>query len=131
MSSSSLGALLHKYYQAYLPPVLWAGLIFYLSHQSTLPGFTVSIFDFLFKKTAHMFVYAVLYLLLYRAFRLTRPQDRSKRSYLIPLALTLLYAISDEWHQSLIPGRHPNFVRDVGYDLLGATTVLLHQRKIL
>ncbi len=42
---------------------------------------------------------------------------------LVAWLLTALYAVSDEWHQSFVPGRHADW-RDVAADLLGATFAL-------
>lgn len=122
---------LKNYVFAYLPALLWALVIFFLSNQEVLPGFTVSLLDFIFKKAAHMFVYAVLYLLLFRAYFLTqKARKNAKWQYLVPIILCLFYAISDELHQSFVPGRHPS-PRDLAYDLLGVTTILLYQLKII
>jgi len=109
---------------AFLPPILWGGLIFILSSQQTLPGFDESVWDFVFKKLAHITVYTVLYLLLFRAMQLTLNTNRKFRYWTIPLAICLVYAVSDELHQSLVPGRYPT-ARDVGYDMLGASVALL------
>ena len=119
-----------KYIIAYLPSVLWAAVIFFLSNQESLPGFTISAIDFLFKKTAHMFVYAVLYLLLFRASQQSKTQFSNKNQYLVPLLICLLYSVSDEIHQSFVPGRFSTF-RDMGYDMLGASAVLLYQLKLI
>lgn len=110
--------------------LIWAGVIFFLSSQEVLPGFTVSLYDFLFKKGAHMFFYAVLYYLLLRATRRHLPKNNRHFTYLLPLLLTFTYACLDELHQSTVPGRHAAS-RDVVYDILGATTVLLHQLKLI
>jgi VanZ family protein len=120
-----------SYLRAYLPSLLWAGVIFIFSSQEQLPSFEISLLDFLFKKTAHIFVYAVLYYLLFFAFKKTYPhQQLEKKHYLWPLFLALTYAVSDELHQSLVKGRYAN-TRDVAYDFLGMVSVLLHQQKLL
>ncbi len=119
-----------KYLIAYLAPTLWAIFIFFLSAQEVLPGFTVSAYDFIFKKAAHMFVYAMLYFLLYRAYQKTNPHDHSSKIYLIPVLITLIYALTDELHQSTVPGRYST-LRDAGYDMLGVATVLLYQLKLI
>jgi VanZ family protein len=49
---------------------------------------------------------------------------------LIPLFIALAYAITDEFHQSFVRGRHAN-PRDVAYDFLGMMSVLLYQQKML
>lgn len=86
--------------KAFLPPLLWAGLIFLFSAQSVLASLDVSALDFVFKKLAHMFVYAVLYLLVHRALLLTFPKAPWWFYLFIPLIVCLAYAMTDEYHQS-------------------------------
>lgn len=128
--SDSKRSTIKIYLTAYIFPTLWAGVIFFLSNQEVLPGFAVSIYDFLFKKSAHMFVYAVLYLLLFKAYQKTHQGKITKKYYFVPVIISLIYSLTDELHQSFIPGRHPTF-RDAGYDMLGVLTVLLYQLKLL
>lgn len=109
------------YLQAFFPALLWAGLIFVLSNQEVLPGFEVSLFDFLFKKLAHMFVYAVLFYLFDQAFNKIKIK---KTNYLAALFITMLYSLTDEYHQSFIPGRTAT-LRDIGYDFLGILIIIL------
>jgi VanZ family protein len=112
---------LWKYCKAYGPVLLWAAVIFILSAQSSLPGFDVDLYDYIFKKTSHMFVYGVLYALLFRAINI------EKKTYLnwqLPFLLCLGYAILDEFHQIFTPSRHPSPI-DVGYDMLGTTIAFL------
>jgi VanZ family protein len=93
-------------------------MIFLFSSQPSLPSPDDIVVDFIFKKSAHIFVYAVLYVLVWfavlKSFRIKHPQGQ----WLLPLAITILYAAADEFHQSLTPGRSPT-LRDVGYDSLG------------
>lgn len=116
--------------KAWLPPVAWASLIFYLSAQSVLPKFDASLVDFFFKKLAHISVYLVLYLLFWRAVKLTRPQSNDRIQWLAPFLICLLYAVSDEIHQSFIPGRSAT-LRDIGFDMLGATVALLWRYRYI
>lgn len=119
------------YLKAYLPSIFWAILIYIFSDQQKLPGFNISVLDFLLKKLAHIFVYAVLYFLLFRAYIITHPtQELTKKYYLLPLFLALIYAITDELHQSYVKGRYAT-PRDVAYDFLGMMSILLHQQKML
>ncbi len=115
-----------NFLSAWLPPLLWAGLIFIFSSQSVLPGLQTSSLDFVFKKLAHITVYGILYFLIYRAvmINLKPNQKKSPKYYLVPFAVLLLYAASDEIHQHFVPGRHAT-LRDVGYDLLGGFGVFL------
>lgn len=110
----------------YLFPVLWMGVIFFLSSQPVLPGASTFWQDFIFKKLAHISVYAVLYFLWYRAIR----TENAKVKILIPFILTLAYAISDEIHQSFVLGRTAT-VRDVGYDTLGMVLAMLRLRQLI
>ena len=113
-----------KILKAYTPPLIWAAVIFLLSSQSTLPGFEESPYDFVLKKSAHIFVYLVLYLLLRRATSLTVDEKLSKQHIFVPILVCLVYAVSDEFHQSLVPGRYAT-LRDVGYDMLGVGIAFL------
>lgn len=116
---------------AFSPPILWATFIFLLSSQQALPGFTVSALDFFFKKFAHMFVYAILYILLSRGVDLVTNKKTDPRIRLfVPIFLVLCYAISDEIHQSFVPNRYAT-LRDVGYDILGSSLVILKKYKYI
>jgi VanZ family protein len=125
------GSKIKLWINAFLPPVAWAGLIFILSSQQVLPGLKVSGFDFFFKKFAHMFVYSVLYILLYRGVDLIadKKSDPKVRIFL-PIILVIGYAISDEIHQSFVPNRYAT-LRDVGYDILGSSLVILKKYKYI
>jgi len=110
---------------AFLPSVLWAGFIYYLSSQSVLPSLMLSSWDFVFKKSAHIIVYAILYLLLFHAFRQTVPLKGSA-VWLVPLAFAIAYAAFDEVHQSYVSGRH-GALKDVGFDTLGCSLVIMRK----
>lgn len=103
-------------FSVYLPILLWAGLIFFLSSQPTLPGHEVFNLDFLIKKTGHIFVFGVLFALIYRAGMQNKLS--SKTATIVAVLLTVLYAISDEYHQSFVTGRTAT-VKDVLFDTLG------------
>jgi VanZ family protein len=96
----------------------WMALIFFLSSQPQLPSPPDPWADLIFKKGAHFTVYAVLAVLFRRAL------PPSRRIWALSWVLTVLYAASDEWHQSFVPGRHPQ-VTDVLIDACGAATGLL------
>lgn len=115
---------------AYIPPMIWAGMIFLFSSQSSLPGFEESPIDFIFKKTAHIFVYLILYLLLKRAAEITVNKKSTKVQLFLPILLCLVYATSDELHQSLVPGRYAT-LRDVGYDMFGVGIAFLRKYNFI
>ena len=79
------------------------------------------------RKTAHVMEYAILSMLLWRALR--KPQKGqwgpwSRRMALTALVIAAGYAITDEFHQSLVPSRQGQ-VTDVLIDSLGAALGLL------
>jgi VanZ family protein len=119
---------LKAYLRAFLPSAIWAGIIFIFSSQTTLPSLHLSLLDFLFKKSAHIFVYAVLYLLLHTGLR--QIDVKPQRRWWLALIFCMLYAASDEFHQSLVAGRSAT-VRDIGFDFLGAWLVILYKLDYL
>src|SRR5690349_9637518 len=96
----------------------WMGLIFFLSSQPQLPTPPDPLADLIFKKGAHFTVYAVLAVLFRRAL------PPSRWIWWLSWICTVLYAASDEWHQSFVPGRHPQ-ATDVLIDASGAVAGLL------
>jgi len=102
----------------WLPAVAWAGVIFALSSQSSLPGPSDQTADFAFKKVLHVIAYGILALLL------LFPNRKRDRSYLIAFVIAVLYAGSDEFHQSFVPEREGT-LRDVGIDSFAAGLALL------
>ena len=99
---------------------VWMAIIFWFSHQSSLPLPTTgqAVWDIALRKGGHAFFYAVLGILLLRA--LSPPRQRpGLRLCCLAIALAAGYAITDEIHQSLIPGRRPH-VSDVLIDTAGA-----------
>lgn len=108
----------------WLPLLLAMGVIFFVSGQPSveLPNF--GLWDLSVKKLGHFLAYAVVSLMALRAVL-----DR-KRPYLTALLITLAYAMSDECHQTFIPGRNGTPV-DVIIDMLGAFSCLwlVHWRR--
>jgi VanZ family protein len=91
-------------------------LIFALSAQPSLPEVPRPAWDLLLKKGAHMGAYAILLLLLWRAFsRQTQCAWPLGTAFL----LTVLYAASDEFHQTFVPDRN-GWIGDVLVDAVGA-----------
>ncbi len=107
----------HPFLHLWLPLLAWMGLIFYLSAQPDLPHPPAGWAALLFSNGAHAFVFGVLAVLWVRALG-ERP-----RTLLVALALTLLYALSDEFHQAFVPGRNPD-PWDLVFDGLGAVVGL-------
>jgi VanZ family protein len=111
---SSRGAI----WRRALPALLWAVLIFAFSSQADLPRVPVSVLDLIAKKAAHLAEYAVLAILILRA--LVPARSKAGRGALLTAwALAVLYAVTDEIHQSFVPGRTAAAL-DVLIDGLGA-----------
>jgi VanZ family protein len=111
----------------FLPVVAWLGVIFYQSSRSTLPfprGFSIDLVSI----AGHFTEYAILAALLWWSVHRIVREDRKRIA--IVLGIALLYAISDEWHQSFVPGRYPDAF-DVAVDVIGATCGLLAARWVL
>lgn len=118
-----------KIFIAWLLPICWALLIYFLSSQSSLPSMQESALNFISKKMAHIIVYLVLYVLVHRATLLTFSQKkRHPLVVLLPVLICFIYAMSDELHQSFVPGRGGT-IRDVGYDMLGVSIAFLKTHK--
>lgn len=100
----------------WLPAILWMAVIFWFSSQPQLPRPDSDLLNLIFKKAAHFGTYGVLALLYWRALG-----SRQRRRY--ALALAVLYAITDEFHQAWTPLRNPSPV-DVLIDTAGAATAL-------
>ena len=90
----------------------------------TISPLTVVRVEFLLRKAAHVSEYAVLAVLLYRAFVHTVFQSRRVLSAGLVLLSCAAYAASDEFHQSFVPSRTAS-LRDVTIDLCGATLAVL------
>lgn len=71
------------------------------------------------RKNAHFFIYMALGMSL-----LLSREKTGKREVLEVVGFIILYAISDEYHQSFVPGREASF-RDVYIDTLGGISGVL------
>ena len=83
---------------AWGPATLWAGVLFYLSSRTWESG--PSLFE-VNDKVVHLGLYAVLGATL--AFARIRSGDKLPHGWM--MVIGLLYALSDEYHQSFVPGR--------------------------
>lgn len=118
------GARAERAIRRWLPALGWMMLIFWFSSRSDLPSASIPVLELLLKKGAHVGAYAVLAILLARAIALPRYGRR------VAFALAVLYAISDEFHQSFTPGRMPQ-ATDVLIDAAGAWWGLYALRGIV
>jgi VanZ family protein len=127
-----------KFVNQWLPVLLWATVIFLFSTEHfaapqssrilgpllhwLFPGVTpeqISSIQFVIRKLGHWFEYFVLAVLLYRALYAETGGRSSVRPAAMTMAFALVWAITDEFHQSLVPSRTASIV-DVMIDGVGA-----------
>ncbi len=100
---------------------------------SSIPGSELPVlgrWDTFAKKAGHILGYALLTSAFLRA--LCREDSRGRLKLIAPICLAILFAISDEWHQSFVPGRTAS-LGDVVIDAVGsilglAVWLLLHKK---
>lgn len=126
--------------------ILYAGFIFYLSSQSNLSipasifkipimyeladiaknlglGFIIDIAEYAHEhmdKVAHMLLYFGLGLLLHLTFKNSDNVILRRYAAIFAVVVGVIYGISDEYHQSFVPGRSSS-VHDILADGIGVT----------
>ncbi len=102
----------------WLPALLAMVIIFWFSSQPNdkLPNFNWA--DAIFKKSGHMIGYAVL------AFCYWRALDMDKNKRWLAWLFAILFALTDEYHQSFTAGRHPSIWDVLIFDNSGALVSL-------
>ncbi len=100
------------------PAILVMAVIFAFSSTpgNDLPNFGG--IDFSVKKAGHMLGYGLLALSYWRGMRF------DKKYIWLAWSLAVLYAMTDEFHQSFVAGRHPSPVDVFGFDGAGAGIAL-------
>lgn len=106
----------------FVPPVALMALIFLLSAQPDLST-GLGFWDLLLRKLAHACVFGGLTLLWVRALG-----PLTAHALIWAVAISLLYAISDEYHQTFVGGRHGSPL-DVGIDAIGICAAVLIVRS--
>ena len=104
----------------WLPVIFWCFLIFL---GSSIPSVQVSgkpLVNIIVHKSAHLFEYAVLGILVFRA----------TKSYWWAFVFCTFYGLTDEAHQLLVPGRSGR-LRDVFVDIIGCSLGLFIVWKYL
>ena len=104
----------------WLPVILWAAFIFALS---CVPGKDIPNLPIPnFHKLVHIIEYSVLGLLLIRALSHTATRLGTAKLILFSIIIIALFAFSDEWHQTFVPGRNGcliDSVNDIIYAMIG------------
>jgi VanZ family protein len=118
----------HHTLARWLPALTWMAVIFLLSSQSGLRVTEDAAVDRPIRTVAHLSSYALLAgLVLFALGGLGRP---SLRNVVLAMAVTALYAVSDELHQALVPDRTGR-AADVFVDVIGAAAGLLVAAVVL
>ena len=109
----------------WLPPLLLMGAIFFFSDQPSLDSGLGAI-DLIGRKLIHFAEYALLTFLWWRALvTVTSPG----RAALFAFLMASGYAVTDEFHQTFVEGRHGSPV-DWAIDSAGAALVALKLRTV-
>jgi hypothetical protein len=97
-----------------LPALIMMFIIFLFSAQSSadLPKFDWA--DRIVKKGGHLLGYAILAIFYWRVFDFRNGKQR------LSWGFAILYAVTDEFHQSFVPGRYPSMWDVLIFDNLGA-----------
>lgn len=102
------------------PPLLLMAVIFFFSAQPNLNS-GLGVIDLIGRKVVHFSEYALLAFLWWRALR-TRASMRT--AAFAAVAISSAYAVTDEFHQTFVAGRHGSPV-DWLIDTAGAVTVMV------
>jgi len=103
----------------FAPPLVLMGVIFVLSAQSSLDSGLA--WDTVLRKGAHMTEFGLLWFLWWRAL--------GYGSRLVPAAIAVAYAVTDELHQTGVEGRVGSPV-DVLIDAAGVLLAILATRRL-
>src|SRR6187397_1526599 len=101
----------------FLPAILLMVTIFLFSAGSAVHT-PEHLLEAVINKGGHMIGYGLLALAFWRMF-----EFEDNRVWLAWL-LAVLYALTDEFHQSFVPGRHPSLFDALFFDALGALIAL-------
>lgn len=110
--------MIKKILLPWLPAILMMIIIFGFSSIPSNEMPDLGLMDMVVQKGGHVLGYGLLSLAYWFALRF------DKRRWWLALLFVLIYAISDEFHQSFIPGRHPGWVDVLVYDGGGAAVAL-------
>ena len=109
----------------WLPMLLWMAAIFFISAQPSQELPNLGSWDLFSKKLLHFIAYAILATLALWGIDRGKQLAPSKEwgPFLLAFLITLLYAMSDEYHQTFVPSRH-GMAWDVLIDSCGGIAAL-------
>ena len=103
----------------WIPSIVCALLIFFLSNQSSVPGA-----EFVPDYAAHFFVYGLLSLTVIWGLTAGLRRKLTPGLAAVGFFMTTGYGCTDEFHQMFTPGRNPA-LSDIAADALGAAFFIL------
>lgn len=104
-----------RFFEYWVPLIIYAGFIFYLS---SIPGeYTPKLFPYQ-DVTFHIIEYAIFAFLVNRAVKEYKPSLPYIRRFCWVFFCSIIYALSDEFHQTFVPNRFPS-AYDIIYDSIG------------
>lgn len=106
----------------FLPPLGLMAVIYFLSAQPDLST-GLGFWDLVLRKLAHASVFGLLTLLWFRALG-----PVTRHALVAAVGIAFLYAISDEYHQTFVDGRHGSPI-DIGVDSTGIAAAVLLVRS--
>ena len=109
----------------WIPALVMMGIIFWFSSQPSPDLLNFNWADRIVKKSGHVIGYAMLAFCYWYALGL-RPKKRW-----VAWLFTFLYALTDEYHQSFVVGRHSSIWDVVVFDNLGALISLWLSNKYI
>jgi len=104
-----------KFIRYWFPAILYSGIIFRVS---SIADVTIPLPELQFDKFLHILVYLPFGFLVARGIDGSRPSISPKSLWMLVVLAAFLYGLSDEYHQSFVPGR--NFgIFDLMADTIG------------
>jgi VanZ family protein len=104
---------------AWVPALVWMAIIFSLSNRQRVSVSQEYVLNFIFFKTLHVLEYAMLFILVSKALWGSLMERAKQRIFVHAFVITVLYALTDELHQLMVPTREGT-LRDVIIDAAGA-----------
>jgi len=142
MKSKNITTYFWKNFRSFLPAIVWMVVIFFFSSRPRVVFSEDDLVNFLFFKSLHVIEYTVLSILYYLGvvkfefdFKINKIIKNFKKikfnfqSFELASFLTILYALSDEYHQTFVPGRFGT-IRDVAIDSIGILICYFILKKI-
>jgi len=108
---------MYKFVKYWLPVLIWAGIIFYLSGVPNLSSGFSAFWDVFLRKLAHAGIFGFFFLLIFIALYFGH-KIGFRKALVWSFIAAVLYAFSDEAHQAFVPMRQARLL-DVGFDSLG------------